>query len=326
MRTGIAVVIVNWNAGELLKECLDAVYRQTLMPNQVIVIDNASSDNSLVGLDERYPQLIISRQDSNLGFSVANNIALRDYVNTYWVALLNPDAIPDPSWLLNLSNAAKENPKYSFFASTLIKKGNKHELDGVGDVYHVSGLAWRRLHGVNRKLNELEDCDIFSPCAAAAMYKKSILDEVSGFDEDFFCYFEDVDLSFRLRLLGYRCLYVSKAVVSHVGSATTGQDSDFSVYYGHRNLVWTFIKNMPLPLLVLYMVYHLCLNILTIIWYVYKGRGRLILRSKWDAIKGVGQAIRKRRNIQRTRTIKTRDIWNAMEGTSIKLLMSRRGQ
>ncbi|HEC26042.1 MAG TPA: glycosyltransferase, partial [Gammaproteobacteria bacterium] len=88
MRTGIAVVIVNWNAGELLKECLDAVYRQTLMPNQVIVIDNASSDNSLVGLDERYPQLIISRQDSNLGFSVANNIALRDYVNTYWVALL----------------------------------------------------------------------------------------------------------------------------------------------------------------------------------------------------------------------------------------------
>jgi GT2 family glycosyltransferase len=101
-------------------------------------------------------------------------------------------------------------------------------------------------HGTPASALKGSECEIFSPCAAAALYRRSALLEVGGFDEDFFCYVEDVDLGFRLRLAGYRCLYVPLSVAHHIGSGTTGgKNSDFSVYHGHRNLVWAFVKNMP---------------------------------------------------------------------------------
>ena len=129
--------------------------------------------------------------------------------------------------------------------------------------------------------------EVFSPCAAAALYRRDALDDVGGFDERYFCYVEDVDLGFRLRLRGHGCLYVPDAVVHHVGSGTTGRGSDFTTYHGHRNLVWTFFKDMPGPLLALYLLPHLVLNLATIAWFATHGRARLILRTKWDALRGL---------------------------------------
>jgi GT2 family glycosyltransferase len=118
-------------------------------------------------------------------------------------------------------------------------------LDGAGDEYHVSGLAWRRFYNHLANGYGLKPEEVFGACAAAAMYRREDFLKIGGFDEDYFSYFEDVDLSFRLRLAGGRCLYVPDAIVHHVGSASTGKLSDFVVYYGHRNLVWTFFKDMP---------------------------------------------------------------------------------
>src|SRR6185436_15150615 len=135
-----------------------------------------------------------------------------------------------------LLEAAAAEPAFACFASELRMAGDPRLLDGAGDVYHVSGLSWRRGH--QRPLSGLgtERREVFSPCAAAALYRRDVLAAVGGFDESLFCYFEDIDLGFRLRLEGHRCLYVPGAVVHHVGSALSGRRSAFTVYHGHRNL------------------------------------------------------------------------------------------
>jgi GT2 family glycosyltransferase len=138
------------------------------------------------------------------------------------------------------------------------------------------------------------------------------LHELGGFDEDYFCYVEDVDIGFRLRLAGYRCLYVPQSVAHHVGSGTTGgQNSDFSMYYGHRNLVWTFVKNMPGILFWLLLPLHLSLNLVSIIWL--RGRGGVIWRAKRDALLGLPKMWHKRQHIQKTRSASIGEIWQQLD-------------
>jgi GT2 family glycosyltransferase len=139
---------------------------------------------------------------------------------------------------------------------------------------------------------------------------------VGGFDEDFFCYFEDVDLGFRLRLAGHRCLLVPGAVAYHVGYATTERrHSDFAVYHGHRNLVWTYVKNMPGVLFWLLLPLHIALNLVTIIWFSLKGQGGVILKAKWDALCGISifHIWKKRHNIQRSRIASIGEIWKVLD-------------
>jgi GT2 family glycosyltransferase len=141
--------------------------------------------------------------------------------------------------------------------------------------------------------------EIFSPCAAAAMYRRDIVLEVGGFDERFFCYFEDIDLAFRLRLLGHRCLYVPNAEVGHFGSAIAGRRSDFAVYHGHRNMVWTYLKNMPSELLWRGLLQHLLVNFASLIWFSLHGQAGPIFRAKRDALLGLRQTIKQRKSIQK---------------------------
>ena len=145
------------------------------------------------------------------------------------------------------------------------------------------------------------EIEVFAPCAAAALYRRAAFEEIGGFDERFFCYFEDVDLGFRLRLRGYRCLYVPDAIVRHVSSALSGYRSDFAVYHGERNAVWTFVKNMPGPLFWLYLPQHLALNVAALFYYPWRGQGRVVWRAKRDAILGLPAALRERRAVQQRR-------------------------
>ena len=139
-------------------------------------------------------------------------------------------------------------PDVAAFASQMRLDATPDRLDGAGDSYHVSGRAWRNGHNAPAADWPAGEHEVFAPCAAAALYRRAAFEEVGGFDESYFCYFEDVDLGFRLRLHGYRSLYVPSSVVRHVSSALSGYRSDFAVYHGERNSVWTFVKNMPAPL------------------------------------------------------------------------------
>ncbi|HET7746927.1 MAG TPA: glycosyltransferase family 2 protein [Vicinamibacteria bacterium] len=309
----VAVIVVNWNSGAMLDRCLRALAAQTVRPSRVIVVDNGSSDGSADRLEARFPGVEVLRLGENVGFAAANNRAAAAARGIRWLALLNPDAFPEPGWLAALLEAADAHAGYSFFASRMVRADDPARLDGAGDVYYVNGLAARRGHGRPTPARE-EPHEVFAACAAAALYRADEFDAVSGFDERFFCYFEDVDLAFRLRLRGARCLYVPRAAVHHVGSGTTGARSDFTVYHGHRNLVWTFFKDMPGPLLVFYLPQHLLLNAVTLAVFAGRGQLRTIVRAKWDALRRLPAIWSDRRRVQRTRTVSARAVRRAMAG------------
>jgi GT2 family glycosyltransferase len=312
----ITIIIVNWNSGFLLEKCIKSLSDQRFIKH-IWVVDNNSSDQSLLFSIKKH-HLSIKKIKNNLGFACGNNIALKK-CETDFVALLNPDAFPESDWLEKLLQAAEQYPHIAAFGSCQINDTYPEKLDGIGDEYHVSGLVWRKGYNCPTPATSSQSpTEIFSPCAAAALYRRSALEEIGFFDDDYFCYVEDVDLGFRLRLAGYKSIYVPDAVVRHVGSATTGgQQSDFSVYHGHRNLVWTYIKNMPPLLFWTFLPLHLALNIFTIVWFGLRGQGRVILKAKWDAIKGIPKMWKKRQQIQKNRKASTLEIWHALSKSLI---------
>lgn len=310
----VTVVIVNWNGAHFLDRCLSALLAQTVTPHEIILVDNASTDDSL-DIVRSFPSVRLLAQNKNLGFARGNNLAIAAAdVESEWIALLNPDAYVEPRWLEALLSAAHDDPAFDVFGSKLVVAADSAVLDGAGDVYHISGLVWRMGHGADVSSFSEQACEVFSPCAAAALYRRSALLEVGGFDEDFFCYVEDVDLGFRLRLAGRRCLYVPSSVAHHVGSGTTGgQHSDFSVYHGHRNLVWVYVKNMPSVLFWAFLPLHLAMNLVTLFMLTLRGQGKVIFRAKLDALKGIPRMWRKRTQIQSKRVISLRAILRVMK-------------
>lgn len=318
----VSVVILNWNGKEFLARCLEAVYSQNYQDFEVILIDNASKDGSIEEVEIRWPEVRVIRLERNIGFAAANNLGAR-LAEGRWLALLNNDAFPDPEWLGTLIGATQRYPEYTFLGSRLLQDRDRNVLDGTGDVYHISGLAWRRNYNqpVGEAGNDTEE--IFSPCAAAALYSLEIFRQVGGFEEDFFSYHEDVDLSFRLHLQGHRCLYVPQAVVAHVGSASTGKRSDFAVYHGHRNLVWSYFQNMPATLFWKYLPAHLIANLIFLIYYSIRGQGKAIWRAKMDALSGIPNALRKRRQIQANLKVGTAEISRLLEHGWLKPYLFR---
>lgn len=309
------VVVVNWNGGGYLKRALRALQRQTIADFEVIVVDNASMDGSaqhVLDLDDSRFRLV--QAERNLGFAAANNLAVRlASQSSRWIALLNPDAFPEPDWIERLLDAARRYPHAGSFASALIKAEHPTVWDGTGDQYHFSGKPARRDHGIERRLTHRCEGEIFAACAAAALYCRDAWVEVGGFDEDFFCYLEDVDLGFRLQLINYPCVFIPAARCAHVGSAITGRYSDFSTYQGQRNVVWVYVKNMPLPLFWLFLPFHILVNLAACMVFFKRGNGLVCLAAKRDALKGLARLWRKRKVLQAGRKCSASRIWALLD-------------
>jgi GT2 family glycosyltransferase len=310
----VAVLIVNWNGGDLLSRCLESLAHQHRPPDRIVVVDNASTDDSLTRAGALLRDVQVIRLASNVGFARANNIAADAAGEVDALALLNPDAFAEPGWLDALVTAAEHRPSTAAFASRILLASSPQYLDGAGDSYHTSGRAWRNGHRVPSATWPAIDAEVFAPCAAAALYRRAAFHEVRGFDESFFCYFEDVDLGFRLRLRGYDCTYVHSAVVRHSSSASTGYRSDFAVYHGERNMVWTFVKDMPGSLFWLYLPQHIALNVAALLFYPWRRQGRAVFRAKFDALRGLPAVLKRRRAVQRDRLVGAWALRKAMAG------------
>ena len=306
------LIVVNWNSGPYLRKCLHAVLHQSVPIEKIIVVDNASTDASLLEAEDLLPHVQLIRLPHNAGFAAGNNIAVKAAEGCEWIAFLNPDAFPEPDWLERLLAGAKSQSEGALFGSRMIQALDPEQLDGVGDAYHVSGVHWRSGHGQHVRDPVVHDAEVFSVCGAAMLCRRDLFLEAGGFDENFFCYAEDVDLGFRLRLRGHRCWYVADSIVHHVGSATTGKRSDFAVYHGHRNLVWVYFKNMPWPLLWLYLPQHILLNVVSLLYFSAQGKGRVIFAAKWAALCRLPRVLRERRRVQQTRRIGAWEIRRAM--------------
>ncbi len=312
-----SVAILCWNSNLTIKECLDALNAQTWQDIELLLVDNGSTEPISKAIISQYEKLSIQlfTLEHNAGFAGGNNFAVSHARGKYLV-LLNADAFPRPDWLEKIHAGIQKYP-HSFFASRQVMAGHPDRLDGAGDVYHVSGLAWRHLYNTQISTQDVHEREVFSACGAAAAYPLDEFRRLSGFDESYFSYIEDIDLSFRLRLVGYTCMYLPEATVDHVGSGSTHRRSDLAVFYGQRNLVWTFVKDMPGIFMWLLAPYHFLANLLQIILAIFRRQGRLVIRAKWEAIKQLSQVMRKRRNVQLTRRVPAYKLLLAMDWNPI---------
>lgn len=320
-QAGFSVIIVNYNAGDRLQRCLAALAAQTRPADEIIVVDNGSVDRSLQNASEALSGAIVLAEGENLGFAVANNRAAAR-ARGDWLAFLNPDAYPLPDWLAEVENALRQYPQYDAFGSLQIDANHTDRLDGAGDVYHGSGTPYRGHFGWPAATAPA-DGECFSPCAAAAIYRKSTFEALGGFEESFFCYCEDIDLGYRLRLRGGRALQLNRARVLHEGSGVSGRHSEFSIYHGHRNRVWTFIRNTPAPILILALPYFLCANLVLLAQNALQGRGGVFVRAMRDALTGAPYHWRMRKRIHAQRRASLASIFAAITWSPFALLRRR---
>jgi GT2 family glycosyltransferase len=323
--TRVAVIVVNFNGGAMLRECLAALRDQSVPAARVLVMDNGSRDSSIADARAMYPWAEYHLLNDNLGFAKANNAGIALVDDCEWIGLINPDAFADQGWIAAFERRAREFPDVDVFASRMLIAQDPRLVDGSGDAYRVDGLAWPRYQGGLASALPSHPEEVFAPSAGAAFYRRRVLVEVGGFCERFFCYYEDVDLGFRLRLHGCRCMTIPDAVVRHMGSAISGgKASAFSVYHAHRNFVWTFVRNMPGKFFWLYLPAHIGANLASVALFIRKGMGGVILRAKWDAVKGLPQTFNERRSIQARRAASPRAVVDAMQkGNLLSSTMGR---
>ncbi len=307
----VTVAIVAFQSGDWLQGCVDALAAQTFSDFEAVVADNGSGDGSVARLRLPDARFSVADMGGNLGFAAANNRVADRARGGEFLATLNPDARPEPGWLAALVEAADRRPEAAAFGSTQLSLDDPRRLDGVGDVWHAAGVAWRAREGRSADLVP-EEGETFSPCAAAALYRLADFQAVGGFDERFFCYAEDVDLGFRLRLRGRLSRQIPAAVVRHAGSAISGRRSDFTVFHGHRNRIWTFVKNTPGPLFWPLLPYHLAVNAWLLVALGRQGLIRPLWRAYVAAARGLPRVWRERRRVQRVRTAGVAEIARAM--------------
>jgi len=307
----VSVIVTNWNGKHLLPLCLESLRGQRFRSFRTLLVDNGSTDGSVDFVRRRYPEVTVIPLHRNTGFAVANNRAL-ETVSTPYAALLNNDAEADPRWLLSLVDALERHPPAGFAASKMVFLDQPATVDRAGDGYTVAGAAFLRGRGAPSDAYSREEW-VFGACAGAALYRMSMLREIGFFDEDFFILCEDVDLSFRAQLRGYRCIFVPGAVVRHGWASTIGRDSPPSVFYGHRNVEWVYVKNMPSRLIFRTILPHVIYDIVAFLYFLIRGRGGVFAKAKMEALGGLGKMFAKRRKIQRLRSVPEGDLWKSMD-------------
>ena len=291
----ISVIVLNYNGRRFLDGCLSSLASQTQTNFEVILVDNGSSDGSPEYVKSQYPWVRLVRNEENLGFAGGTNAGIRAAKGSC-ILTLNNDARADSRFIEELVRPLAD-PRVGVCAAKMLFPDGR--INSAGICVSRSGAAWDR--GIFEPDQGQYDFpeEVFGACAGAALYRKEMLDEIGLFDEDFFLYLEDVDLAFRARLAGWKCVYVPGARAVHYHGGTAGVGSDLAVYYGNRNIVWYPVKDFPARLLVTSLPFILGRNLAVIPYYALRGQGRVILKSKIDGMKGLPKMLRKRRDVVR---------------------------
>jgi GT2 family glycosyltransferase len=319
----ISVIIPNLNGIAHLQRCLSSLLAQEYPRFEVWLVDNASDDGSVPFVARQFPQVKIIRNDSNLGFAAANNVAIRRSAGEY-IATLNNDTAVEPGWLESLAGALLAEPDIGMCASQMLYFSDPPLVDSAGLAPDKAGLAWNLLSGEPPR-TDAELPEVFGPCAGAALYRRSMLEQVGLFDGDFFAYLEDVDLAWRARLAGWRCRYVPAAVVYHLHSATGGEGSPLKSYLLARNKIWTLVKNYPSPQVRHFFPLIAFYDLLAYLYRLRSGHGLVALRGRLDALRRLPPMLEKRRRVQGMATeAGRRAAWQLMAATQAPWTIARR--
>ena len=304
----VSIVIPNWNGQQELPACLDALLTQKLQA-EIIVVENGSSDGSKELLYGQYPKVTVIPLARNTGFAGGVNVGLRYAADAGhdFTALLNNDALANKNWLESLVEAMEASPRAGIVTSKMISDSGEY-LDSTGELYTNWGLPYPRgrREASTSKYDSLKE--VFGGSGGASLYRHKMLAQIGFLDEDFFAYYEDVDLSFRAQLAGWKVLYEPAAIVRHHIGSTSSRVRGFTTYQAMKNLPWLAIKNVPKGLL------RKVLLRLSLAYLLFFGRA-VVRGQGWLALKGVGRMLRllpkkivQRRRIQKKRTVSPRYI------------------
>jgi GT2 family glycosyltransferase len=312
VKPDVSVVVVNLNRRDLLERCLESLWKQTFTNFEAIVVDNGSKDGSLQflrSIDE--PRLRVVALPENKGFAGGCNAGIASVQGRY-IATLNNDAEADPNWLRALVGGVESDPSIGMCASKILFHADRRRIDKAGHLIYLDGLNHGRGSGEPDKGQFERREEVLFPDAAAALYRREMLDVIGAFDELFFAYGDDADLGLRGRLAGWNCLYIPTAIVYHVHSATAGEFSPMKAFLIERNRIWVAVKTFPLYLLLLSpfftalrFAYHAYGSLFLVgssgQFAVRCSRSQLVLmivKAYWSGFKHLPQMWRSRRKIR----------------------------
>jgi len=307
----ISIIIPNLNGAHFLKNCLASLKAQTLTNFELIVVDNNSSDDSLELAKQEFPAAITHRFNKNEGFSRAVNqgVAL---ANSEYVFLLNNDTELEPHCLEEIVSFLDKNNQVSFGATKMLYYHDHKIINNAGDTFSIYGVASRRGNQEPDTGQYEVAMPVTGACAGAAFYRRSLLNELGGFDEDFFAYIEDVDLSLRAQLLGHKCWYLPTAIVYHVDGGTSQKFKNFSFFLVARNNLYTIMKNFPAVIIIITAPFLLLSQIRNLINGYRYHCFKLIIKIYSDFFKNFNTLYQERKAIQKNRKINVWQFWRIL--------------
>lgn len=312
-----SILTIAYKSANYLNRLFDCLHAQTNRDFEIILIDNASPEFKITETQTERANIFV-QNTQNTGFACANNQGAK-LAKGEWLILLNPDAFPEKNWLEEISIAIDNYPDCENFGCLQKLDGENGILDGAGDCFSIFGIAWR---GGHRKPipENLKDGEAFAACGAASVWKKSRYQELGGFEESFGSYYEDVDLGFRHRLMGGKCIQLANAIVSHMGSASSSRYSEYAVFHGVRNRELAYIRLMPDLLFWLFLPLHLS-AVLGLWFHAFLRKCETPYRKAiFAAFKGLNEAWRARKLIQEKRSTSLGEILGIMSFSPFSLL------
>jgi len=306
----VRIVVLNWNGRGWLDGCFSALEAARTSDVEAVLVDNASVDGSLEFMQRRFPWVRLIALDENAGFARGNNLGAAGFEGAYLV-FLNNDTQVAPGWLGALVAAADADAEVGLVTSRIVFLDRPDVIDSAGDGYLRCGGAFKVWHGGKTDAAP-GSREVFGACGAAFLIRRALFDRLGGFDERFFMVYEDVDLSYRARLSGARVVYAADATVAHAGSASLGRLSRQAVFYGQRNLEWTWLQNSPARLFWRSLLPHLAYSIAAGAAYARHGLFGAWLSGKLAALAGLPRALAARRAVQASAVADPETLWRLM--------------
>ena len=302
----VSVIVLNYNGINLIAACLESLRTQSYCDFEVVVVDNASTDGSLELVRKEFSEARIIALEKNLGFCVANNLAITATESEY-VALLNNDTEVDPGWLRALVETLDSDPAAGFCASRMIRISDRKSLDSAGDIFYSHGVAAKRGEGLPADSFSAADY-VFGACAGAAVYRRALFDSIGLLDAEFGSMDEDVDLSFRAQLSLFKCRYVPAAIVYHHVGASFNRVPGWRILLARRNIVTLLLKNMPGDILRRRSAQIFGYILAGDVKWILKGYGAAVVTARWENMRSLRRVMLQRREIQMNRKISSRDL------------------
>jgi GT2 family glycosyltransferase len=295
-----SIIIPSLNGKKLLAECLPSIENQTDKDFEVIIVDNGSKDNSISFIRKQFPAVRILDLKKPAGFAKPVNAGIKAARGKY-IFLLNNDVVLDKNCLAEIGQRLDQRKDIGFCACLMLTADGKN-IDSAGDDFSWWGRAYPTGRGENPQKFQKERF-VFGACGGASVFRKEIFDKIGVLDEDFYAYFEDVDLSFRAQLAGFKCFYVPKAIIYHRGSTTFKRDSFKMRYIGNRNKDWVILKNYPRKFLLINLHKLLAVKLKSLATDFWDGLFFAGIGAIFSDIWNFPKLLAKRKKIQSLRTV-----------------------